>query len=142
MRIPDHLNRTKFGFNMTPMIDVVFLLIIFFLVSGHLAKQEAQMELPLPLADSGVNETAFEAKRLIVNITEDGQLVFSGKPVSKDQLVNRLTVSVAEHGEDLEVRIRGDRRVPYAVVEPILVSCAKAGVWNVTFSVYQRKERG
>ena len=39
--------------NLTSLIDVVFLLIIFFLVSSHLAKQESQLELPLPVADSG-----------------------------------------------------------------------------------------
>ena len=47
MRVPSNLRSGSLGFNMTPMIDVVFLLIIFFLVSSHLAKQEVQMPLPL-----------------------------------------------------------------------------------------------
>ncbi len=53
MKVPTQLNSGEVDFNMTPMIDVVFLLIIFFLVSTHLAKQEAQLELPLPVAESG-----------------------------------------------------------------------------------------
>ena len=53
MRTPNHTQDGGVHFNMTPMIDVVFLLIIFFLVSSHLAKQEVHLELPLPAADSG-----------------------------------------------------------------------------------------
>jgi hypothetical protein len=41
---------------------------------------------------------------------------------------------------DLEVRIRGDRSVPYRVIEPLLVSCAEAGVWNVGFVVVREGE--
>ena len=53
MRIPRRLGSGEIGINMTPMIDVVFQLLIFFLVSNHIAKQEAQMPIPLPVADSG-----------------------------------------------------------------------------------------
>ena len=53
MHIPSYARSKEVGFNMTPMIDVVFLLIIFFLVSSHLAKQESQMEIDLPNTESG-----------------------------------------------------------------------------------------
>jgi len=57
MRVVSNLSRGSLGFNMTPMIDVVFLLIIFFLVSSHLAQQETQLELDLPEATSGTRPT-------------------------------------------------------------------------------------
>ena len=47
---------------------------------------------------------------------------------------------VQELGQDLEVRIRSDRTVPYARVEPVMLSCAKAGIWNVTFAVYRPED--
>ena len=53
MRVPSRVLSHQVGFNMTPMIDVVFQLIIFFLLSSHLAKQETQLPLPLPEAISG-----------------------------------------------------------------------------------------
>ncbi|MBT6848587.1 MAG: biopolymer transporter ExbD, partial [Planctomycetaceae bacterium] len=53
MQTPRYARSKETGFNMTPMIDVVFLLIIFFLVSSHLARQETQLELDLPEASSG-----------------------------------------------------------------------------------------
>ena len=68
MRLPNHLSRGGLGFNMTPMIDVVFLLIIFFLVSSHLARQEVQLDLDLPRAASGLRTPQDEARRIVVNV--------------------------------------------------------------------------
>ncbi len=58
MRLPtqQHTDRGRLDVKMTPMIDIVFLLIIFFLVSSHLAKQEVQLDLDLPAAESGREE--------------------------------------------------------------------------------------
>ena len=126
-------------FNMTPMIDVVFLLIIFFLVSSHLAKQEAQMELPLPVADSG-EEADDAARRLTLNVTADGILVLAGRRIDRGQLQQRLRQARDEHGDDVEVRIRGDRNVPYRAVSPIMLACARAGIWKVTFGVYRSED--
>ena len=52
-----------------------------------------------------------------------------------DELGQLIDYESMRGGESLEVRIRSDRRVPYRVIEPILVACAKAGAWNVTFAV-------
>jgi biopolymer transport protein ExbD len=122
------------------MIDVVFQLIIFFLLSGHLAHQEAQMPLPLPVAQSGFKSEQEAARRVTINVQGDGALLLAGKPVDADDLQARLRARVAETGRDLEVRIRGDRHVPYRHVEPILLACARAGLWNVTFAVYRRED--
>ena len=68
MHIPRYKPYQKLGFNMTPMIDVVFLLIIFFLVSSHLAKQETQIELALPTAVSASDDDFEDKPRLTINI--------------------------------------------------------------------------
>ena len=83
---------------MTPMIDVVFLLIIFFLVSSHLAKQEAQMELDLPNANSGASAADDPAARVVINVTADGGLLVGGHRVSQEQLVQRLSQRVQIDG--------------------------------------------
>jgi biopolymer transport protein ExbD len=137
MRVPSNIRRGAVGFNMTPMIDVVFLLIIFFLVSSHLAKQEAQLELPLPQAATGQTPTDESAPRVTVNVLADGSLMLAGHRVQPDQLQQRLSEQMARDGGDLEVRIRSDRNVPYGTVEPIMLACIRAGIWNVTFAVYR-----
>ena len=140
MRVPNSLAGGSVTFNMTPMIDVVFLLIIFFLVSSHLAKQEAQMELPLPVARSGSTPDDLENRRVTVNVRENGHLLLAGKPIRPSQLQQRLQDAAGVAGGELEVRIRSDRNVAYGKVEPILIACARAGIWDVTFAVYRPED--
>jgi biopolymer transport protein ExbD len=140
VRIPNHLRSGTVGFNMTPMIDIVFLLLIFFLVSSHLAKQESQMKLPLPLAESGRAAVDDRAPRLTINVLDGGELLLAGRRVAADELQQRLAERLAESGRDLEVRIRSARGVPYRQIEPIMLACARAGVWNVTFAVYRAED--
>ncbi len=135
MRLPTSIRRRAIGINMTPMIDVVFLLIIFFLVSSHLARQETQLELELPRAASGQEPAEVHRPRVTVNVTADGTLLLGSTPLEPDELQVRLQHERQRAGDELEVRIRGDRGVPYQFVEPVLLAAARAGVWNVSIAV-------
>ncbi len=140
MRVPANLHSGSLGFNMTPMIDVVFLLIIFFLVSSHLAKQEVQLDLPLPTAQSSTADTNQNAPRLTINVLQDGTLLLAGRKVAPGELVSRLHDKQQDAGPNVQVRIRSDRDAPYRFVEPIMVACAKAGIWDVSFAVYRTED--
>jgi biopolymer transport protein ExbD len=137
MQIPQHKSNRKYGFNMTPMIDVVFLLIIFFLVSSHLARQESQMDLELPIAVSGQDDVDLETPRITINVKTDGSLWLAGRPVAKEQLKERFIDARDKQGDDIEVRIRGSRSAPYSTVEQIMLACTGAKIWNVTYAVYR-----
>jgi len=139
MRIPDNNQRSSLVFNMTPMIDVVFLLIIFFLVSSHLARQEVHMQLDLPAAGNSQELLDVEKPSLVVNVTASRKLLVHGYALTPEELESQLKKAVEKDGQDLEVRIRSDQHVPYEVVEPIMLSCARAGIWNVTFAVFREK---
>lgn len=121
------------------MIDVVFLLIIFFLVSSHLARQESQLPLPLPLADSGIEAVDDQGQRVVINVLQDGQTQLAGRPVEIKELKDRLRNQLAE-SRDLELRIRSDRQVPYRFVQPVMTAAADVGIWKVTFAVIQTKD--
>ena len=148
MRVPANYTRGAVDFNMTPMIDVVFLLIIFFLVSSHLAQQEVQVDLDLPTAGEGRSPEDDQARRVVVNVLSQQrpgeQIMVAGRMVGERELKQLI---VAENNQSkqaqrrLEVRIRSDRRVPYRVVEPIMVACAEAGVWKVTFAVTRERTK-
>lgn len=140
MQIPSLINRGRNGFNMTPMIDVVFLLIIFFLVASHLSDQESQVEMELPTAQSAVAPEAISS-RITLNVPASGQFLFNGSPVSLESFEALIQQGIASHGTDLEVRIRTDNRVVYSSISPLLKSCAKAGIWNVTFAVYSKESK-
>ena len=139
MRAPTYAARGSLSFNMTPMIDIVFLLIIFFIVSSHLARQETQLDLALPAAASGHEPLDDDARRLVVNVSAAGEIQLAGVALSVDELGQKIQFESQRTKGDLEVRIRGDRQVPYRVVEPIMVACARAGVWKVTFAVVERE---
>jgi biopolymer transport protein ExbD len=141
MRVSSQIARGAVGFNMTPMIDVVFQLIIFFLLSSHLAKQETQLKLPLPTADSGQASEERDRPRITINVLEGGTLLVANRPILPAELATLLVERRATHGDDLEVRIRADRGVAYASVEPVMLACVRAGIWNVAYAVY-RKEDG
>ncbi len=129
---------SSISMNMTPLIDVVFLLIIFFLVSSHLAQQETQLELDLPDAASGDPEEANPiARRVTLNLLADGALMLAGEVTPVERLQERLAHEKQQAESPLEVRLRADRSATYGQVEPVLVACAKAGVWNLRFAVHQ-----
>lgn len=137
---PLRRGRTEFGFNMTPMIDVVFLLIIFFLVSSHLAKQEVQTELDLPRAATG-RETDEEenVRRVVLNVLppEEGRadVMVAGRRMPVPEAAGLIRFERDRSDQPLEIRLRVDRLTPYAAVEPLMLACAKEGVWKVTFAV-------
>ncbi|MEZ6119752.1 MAG: biopolymer transporter ExbD [Pirellulaceae bacterium] len=139
MRIPEYAQQHKVAFNMTPMIDVVFLLIIFFLVSSHLARRENRVPLDLPLAASGEKDTD-TSRRITINVLPNSELNVGGEPVPWDQLGVRLSAAKASLGENLELRIRCDRSVAYRNVVPVLRSAAEQNIWNVTFAVVQQTQ--
>ncbi len=139
MRVPNNFSRGSVGFNMTPMIDVVFLLIIFFLVSSHLARQEIEMELNLPDAGTGQRVAEDQIRRIVVNVLPEqqsgGRILVGGRAVDDEELAQLISYESTQSDGHIEVRIRSDRKVPYRVVEPVMIACARAGVWKVTFAV-------
>lgn len=140
MQIPRYKTNKKLGFNMTPMIDVVFLLIIFFLVSSHLSRQENQIEMRLPIAASADEDPNSQTPRLTINVSAAGEYSMAGRPIAADRLKQQFTEIMSAQGDDLEVRIRGSRSATYAAVQPIMLACTQAGIWNVTYAVYREPQ--
>ncbi|QDV26330.1 biopolymer transport protein ExbD [Aureliella helgolandensis] len=125
---------------MTPMIDVVFLLIIFFLVSSHLAKQENSVQLDLPTADSGLDDTS-PVETLVVNVLASGHWQIGGVEVNEAMLPKQFRSRQQAATEPLRLKIRTDQNVTYDRLEPLLKQAALAGVGDIVFSVYDSKAR-
>ena len=138
MKIPQSRTR-RLGVDLTPMIDVVFQLIIFFLVSSQMAQREAALPLKLPEADSSVESLEISTSRLTVNLREDGSLSVGGRDVLVSELEGIFAKAIEVKGEDVEVRIRASREAGYRHAEQVLLACTRQGIWNVTFAVYRRE---
>jgi len=139
MRAASNLGRGSVSFNMTPMIDVVFLLIIFFLVSSNLAQQEVHLEVDLPDAAAGNQPRDDDTRRIIINVLSEDRIQVGTEIVTPARLADLIQYESRGAEGKLEVRIRANRRVPYGVFEPILMACIQANVWNVSFAVISSK---
>lgn len=124
---------------MTPMIDIVFLLIIFFLVSSHLARQENSIPLELPNATTAI-DPELDARTITLQATKDGIWQGQGKEIDLESLPSWLGDRQNELGEALRVRIRVDRALPYQTLIPVLQGIAKAGISDLTFAVYEEQK--
>ncbi len=134
MKIPVRPRGFGLRFNITPLIDVVFLLIIFFLAATHLVRTERLEAIELPRATRSDDEKELP-RRIIVTVSPDGSVRLGERMVGMKELESVILASRAEHGAELEVRIRADRRAEYAHIEPILLACSRANVTHVGFVV-------
>ncbi|MCA9192785.1 MAG: biopolymer transporter ExbD [Planctomycetales bacterium] len=116
------------------MIDVVFLLIIFFLVSSHLAKQEHHIKLDLPSARSGIDEID-RVETVVVNVLADGTWQIAGRVIGEEYLQEYISKKVQASSEPIRLKIRTDKVVQYRFLSPILKQAAQAGIGDIKFSV-------
>ena len=131
--LPPRRNLIKM--NLTPMIDVVFLLIIFFVVSGTMAKREESRPIPLPAAAGGEESDNQETGKLAISIDAGGILYIGSQSIPVEELKTRLLREKEASALPLEVRVRADRTLLWNQVEPILILCSEADIANLSFTI-------
>ncbi|MDP7277274.1 MAG: biopolymer transporter ExbD [Planctomycetaceae bacterium] len=135
MKVPARIREQGISLNLTPLIDIVFLLVIFFLVASHGARTASTEPVDLPVATRGENQATSSPDRLVVTVTADHLLHVAGRVVTLDAIRSVLDATREDAMGSFEVRIRGDRLVPFHVVEPLMIACAEAGVTRVGYAV-------
>ncbi len=111
---------------LTPIIDMVFLLLIFFLVATTYHQTEREMQIALPDAESA-GPISVSLREIIVNVTAEGGIIVSGRDVSADDL-RRIVYAAVETNRDQKVTIRGDRATAYEAIVRVLDICKGAGI--------------
>jgi biopolymer transport protein ExbD len=119
--------------NLTPMIDVVFLLIIFFMAASKFAEVEADIELQLPEVATAAPLTSAPKQRT-VSVERDGQVQLDGDIVSLDELTSRLASAQREYSQ-LSVVIRGDALCDFQHVAAALSACKDANISELGITV-------
>lgn len=107
-------NSSFWVINLTPLIDVIFLLLIFFLVAARLDQAEREMDVPLPSAASALPMVS-EPNELVVNIDKAGNYIVSGNRLDADGLERAIRQALADNPTNLTVMIRGHREVEFQV---------------------------
>ena len=117
---------------LTSMLDVIFLLLCFFVTVSVFSQWESEISIKLPSA-----ATAEEPGRLpgeiIVNLDRDGKVTVNGRQLELDDLGTRLA-KVAKFYPDQAVIIRADKEVRYERLVAVIDTCRAANVWNFSFA--------
>jgi len=124
---------------LAPMIDIVFLLLIFFIVTWQFTRSETELKVSVPTAEEGA-EPSRQRGEIIINVMPDGEIRVEGSSVNLEQLRDKLA-TIARQYENQPVRIRGDGSVPYQRIVEVIDTCQKAGIWNISFAT-QRPNTG
>ena len=123
--------------NMTPMIDIVFLLIIFFMAGTKFAEIEREIDLQVPhVANLGSLSSVPERKR--INIYRDGRVQCDDQTLNMPELTDHLSRARQQYAA-LGVVVRGDREVVLQHFADVLHACRAAGIEEIGFSCQQRR---
>lgn len=117
---------------MAPMIDIVFLLLIFFLVTWQFSRSEQDSKVKVPTSSQGKEENRAKSE-IVVNIRQGGELIVNGEVLTDEQLLGKLR-AIAEIYENQPVRLRGDGEITYQTLMGVIDICQKAGIWNISFA--------
>ncbi len=117
---------SQLSIEMTPMIDMVFLLLIFFLVATSFHQEEREMQIALPVAQSA-GPISVALRELVINVDGQGRIIVSGREISPEDLQGIVVDALAANPEQ-KVTIRGDRSVAYEAVVRVLDICKASGI--------------
>lgn len=131
MRHDDADDDAELGINLTPMVDVVFLLLIFFLAATTFANEEVALDLRLPQAKSGQDGKG--DRPLVVNVLADGRLHVDGREVSMEALRQKLQAA-GERNAEQAVLVRGDQQAQFGIGVQVLDACRLAKIKKVDFA--------
>src|SRR5262245_39931430 len=109
-----------------PMVDVLFNLLIFFLLATSMAQAEREMSIALPFS-SASGPISAAMREIIINVHADGQPEVAGRRMTVEEL-GALVRTAAAANPDQKVSVRGDRNASYASVAAALDACKGAGV--------------
>lgn len=136
MRLFKRKDIPEAGFDLTAMIDIVLLLIIFFTLTSQFV-QTLQRPMPLP-AERGEERPAEPAKSIVVDLDRAGALShLGGQPITPEEIGREIrNARAARAGTEIELIIRADRDMPSLHLNRLAASLARSGVrvWKLATS--------
>ncbi|QXD24189.1 biopolymer transporter ExbD [Opitutia bacterium ISCC 51] len=126
-------------FQMAPMIDMVFLLLVFFMCVSSLSqaeKPDAVKELP----ESHASEVPDDVSdRGIISVKTDGSLYLGPSSITMEDLKTRIGGKIKDN-PNLQIFVRADKATPFAEIKKILEACAEMGAYEVIYATFQASE--
>ena len=132
MNLRKHAMPQHPGIQLAPLVDVLLLLLIFFLLTFNAARNENELDVKVPKASSAKEKTATMGD-IVVNVKADGNVVVNRRTLTTTELSDMLR-NLVQLYPDQAVVIRGDEAGAYKNIVSVLNTCSEAGVTNVAFA--------
>lgn len=123
--------------HMAPLIDIVFLTLVFFMTLSIFNQQETEINISVPQAKESTQAMRSPGE-IIINIDKAGQFIVNQKNLNQEGLENML-LRVSSLFPDQSVIIRADENTIHKYVINALDACAKANIWNISFATQNEK---
>lgn len=120
------------AFQIAPMVDILLVLLCFFVITWSMARKENELDVRVPAAQAG-QESNPVVNQTVLNVKADGTIVWDRKQIAKDSLQDKLK-SLAALYPDYAIILRGDVKTDYEHIVQVLDICRQAGIWNVAFA--------
>ncbi len=138
MNFRKNFGDTQRGFPMAPMVDVMFLLLIFFMSAVVYAQFEKKMGVEVPATDSG-ERARRQAGEIIINVDKEGHIFINNVRRTEAELSNLLN-RISRQYAGQPVIIRADAKASHRDVMSVLDICKQNGVANVAFATLPKKK--
>lgn len=120
------------GIQLAPLVDVLLLLLIFFLMTWNAARNENELDVKIPKA-SAAKEKVAPIGDVVVNVKADGNVIVNRRTLAAPEL-SELLRNLAQLNPEQAVVIRGDEAGAYKSIINVLNICTEAGITNVAFA--------
>ena len=120
------------GFLIAPMVDILLVVLVFFIVTWNFALSENELDVRVPTATKA-NEAQPYVGQVVINIAANGTVIVNRQPKSSQELLELLK-KLSQLYPDQAVIVRGDQGVEYKHIVDVLDICRQADIWNVAFA--------
>jgi biopolymer transport protein ExbD len=132
MNFRKHAEPRILGFLIAPMVDILLVILVFFIVTWNFALSENELDVRVPTATKA-NETQPYVGQVVINIAANGTVIVNRQPKSSQELLELLK-KLSQLYPDQAVIVRGDQGVEYKHIVDVLDICRQADIWNVAFA--------
>ncbi len=123
---------------LAPMIDIVFLLLTFFIVTWQFSRSETDMRISVPSSQEGA-EPNRSMSEIVINVDKDGRIFISSQELTRQQLQTRLE-AIARVNKSQPVRLRGDAGASYQTMVEVIDIISRARIWNISFATERPRQ--
>jgi biopolymer transport protein ExbD len=132
MNFRKHVEPRILGFMIAPMVDILLVVLVFFIVTWNFALSENELDVRVPTATKA-NEPQPYVGQVVINVTANGSIVVNRQEKKPVELLDQLK-KLSQLYPDQAVIVRGDQAVDYKHIVDVLDICRQADVWNVAFA--------